>query len=178
MRGHREHLDVFVASFASFSLLFALPKPIWRSHASWIPMSPQHSHRHWGFLKRLQRWYLGHLGQHSLLGLQWWYLWEWQLHSLGPRQHLLRQRQPLRVLSFIVRVYYSGMFFQTMCTVLVSQFSLHKPILWTFSLQSPTYFSIHPDWLHIPQFNYFVPTNRKHTFSCTPSSSLVCGQKI
>ena len=36
--------------------------------------------------------------------------------------------------------------------------------MWTFSHQSPGYFSIRPVCLRVPNFKYFVLTNRKHKF--------------
>jgi len=57
-----------------------------------------------------------------------------------------------RDISFFVRVYYSCLFSQTVCTVLLSlsQYSLHEPVLWTSSLPSPGYFSIPSDWRRVP----------------------------
>ena len=55
-----------------------------------------------------------------------------------------------RDISFFPRVYYSCLFSQTVCTVLLSQYSLHEPVLWTSSLSSPEYFSIPSDWCRVP----------------------------
>jgi len=55
-----------------------------------------------------------------------------------------------RDISFFVRVYYSYLFSQTVCTVLLSQDSLHEPVLWTSSLPSPGFFSIPSDWRRVP----------------------------
>jgi len=55
-----------------------------------------------------------------------------------------------RVISFFVRVYYSGLSSQTVYTVLMNQCSLHEPVLWTSSIPSPGYFSIPSDWLRVP----------------------------
>jgi hypothetical protein len=35
-------------------------------------------------------------------------------------------------------------------TVLLSQYSLHEPVLWISSLPSPGYFSIFSDWRRVP----------------------------
>jgi len=55
-----------------------------------------------------------------------------------------------RDISFFVMVYYSCLFSQTVCTVLLSQYFLHEPVLWTSSLPSPEYFSIPSDWRRVP----------------------------
>ena len=55
-----------------------------------------------------------------------------------------------RNISFFARVYYSCLFSQTVCTVLLSQYSLHEPDLWTSSHPSPGYFSIPSDWCRVP----------------------------
>jgi len=66
-----------------------------------------------------------------------------------------------RVISFLVRIYYSGLSFQTVYTVLLSQYSLHEPVLWTSSLQSPGYCSIASDWLRVPNVYNFCTTKSK-----------------
>jgi len=55
-----------------------------------------------------------------------------------------------RDISFFARVYYSCLFSQTVFTVLLSQYSLHEPVLWTSSLPSPEYFSIPSEWCRVP----------------------------
>ena len=57
---------------------------------------------------------------------------------------------PGRDISFLARVYYSCLFSQTVCTVLLSQYSFHEPVLWTSSLPSPGYFSIPSNWCRVP----------------------------
>ena len=50
--------------------------------------------------------------------------------------------------------------------------------MWTFSHQSPGYFSIRPVCLRVPNFKYFVLTNRKHKFSPRPRRPSIGVQKI
>ena len=57
-----------------------------------------------------------------------------------------------RDISFFARVYYSCLFSQPVCTVLLSQYSLHEPVLWTSSLPLPGYFLIPSDWCRVPNF--------------------------
>jgi len=78
MRGHREHLDAWVAPIPTLfvtlvlsSMLIVLWKPIWHSHVSWIPISSLCSHWHcaWHWIIQLKR-------------LQPLWLVEWQLRLL------------------------------------------------------------------------------------------------
>jgi len=57
-----------------------------------------------------------------------------------------------RDISFFARVYYSCLFSQTVFKVLLSQYSLHEPVLWTSSLPLPGYFSIPSDWCRVVDF--------------------------
>ena len=86
-----------------------------------------------------------------------------------------------RDISFLARVYYSCLFSQTMCTVLLSQCSLHEPILWTSSLPWPGYFSTPSDWRRVPDISKICTTKLKtQKFLLGPSSTrwATCNTKV
>jgi len=60
-----------------------------------------------------------------------------------------------------VRVYCLGLSSQTVYTVLMSQYFLHEPVLWTSSPPSPGYFSIPSDWRRVPNIQKSCTTKSK-----------------
>jgi len=76
-----------------------------------------------------------------------------------------------RDISFFARVYYSCLFSQTVCTVLLSQYSLHDPFCGLLHSLSQGISRFPQIGVVFLTFQKFVPLNQKHQIFCTPSLS-------